>query len=68
MGHSAGAPLLDTAALDVSRLMTQKHARLYDRAFGDNPICWRKVSAVEHLHNKSEICVISLLNTARRQL
>ncbi|MEX1664153.1 alpha/beta hydrolase [Zhongshania arctica] len=47
-----GAILLDTAALDVSRLMTQKHARLYDRAFGDNPIYWRKVSAIEHLHNK----------------
>lgn len=47
-----GGILLDSAALDVSRIMNQKHAKLYDRAFGDAPNNWLKNSAIEHLHSK----------------
>lgn len=46
-----GGILLDSAALDVSRLMNQKHARLYDRAFGEDPNFWRKTSAIEYLNS-----------------
>lgn len=39
-----GTISLDTAALDVVKIMEEKHARLYDRAFGRNPEYWRSVS------------------------
>jgi arylformamidase len=46
-----GGILLDSAALDVSRLMSEDHPRLYDRAFGKNPNFWRKASAIEYLNS-----------------
>ncbi len=39
-----GTVLLDSAALDVVKIMENKHARFYDRAFGDNPVYWRAAS------------------------
>lgn len=39
-----GTISLDTAALDVVKIMEEKHTRLYDRAFGRNPEYWRSVS------------------------
>lgn len=36
--------VLDSAGFDVPRLMGEPHARLYDRAFGNNPAYWRTVS------------------------
>lgn len=44
-----GAVLLDSAALDVVQIMENKHARFYDRAFGDNPVYWRASSPVHSL-------------------
>jgi acetyl esterase/lipase len=39
-----GAIALDSAALDVAKIMRAKHARFYDRAFGDDPKYWRAAS------------------------
>lgn len=40
----AGAVLLDSAALDVVRVMQAPHLPLHDRAFGDDPSAWEAVS------------------------
>ena len=45
-----GTVSLDTAALDVEAIMTERHPRLYDRAFGDDPHYWRKTSPLRQLH------------------
>lgn len=39
-----GTVVLDSAALDVPRLMGARHLRLYDRAFGDDPAFWEATS------------------------
>jgi len=39
-----GAVLLDSAALDVMKIMEAKHARFYDKAFGDDPAYWKAAS------------------------
>lgn len=51
MKQLQGGILLDSAALDVTKIMSGKHSRLYDRAFGKDPVYWRKTSAIEHLHS-----------------
>lgn len=45
----AGTVLLDSAALDLPLLMSKRHPRLYDRAFGDDPDYWRDNSAYHAL-------------------
>lgn len=41
----AGTVALDSAAYDVSSIMERpNHPRLYDRAFGNDPLFWRKAS------------------------
>lgn len=45
-----GAVLLDSAAIDVPRIMQARHLRLYDRAFGDNPTEWQSVSPLHRLN------------------
>ena len=44
-----GAVLLDSAALDVPELMRQRHLRLYDAAFGDDPAYWKTNSPLHQL-------------------
>jgi acetyl esterase/lipase len=39
-----GAVALDSAALDVPRVMAARHPPLYDRVFGDDPAFWRAAS------------------------
>lgn len=39
-----GTISLDSAALDVAKVMEAKHARFYDRAFGRDPSFWRSAS------------------------
>jgi arylformamidase len=39
-----GAVALDTAALDVTKIMQARHAHLYDRAFGRDPAYWKQAS------------------------
>jgi arylformamidase len=42
--------VLDSAALDVPRIMQQRHLRLYDAAFGRNPAQWEAASPLHQLH------------------
>jgi acetyl esterase/lipase len=44
-----GAVILDSAALDIVQTMERPHARLYDRAFGTEPMYWREASPYHHL-------------------
>lgn len=39
-----GTVALDSGAYDVVEIMEERHFRLYDRAFGDNPAFWREAS------------------------
>lgn len=42
-----GTILLDSAALDVVQLMTNRHLPLYDAAFGSEPGTWRATSPLD---------------------
>lgn len=44
-----GTVLLDSAALDVDRIMTSRHMRFYDQAFGTDPSGWRAASPLHRL-------------------
>lgn len=44
-----GTVALDTAALDLERIMTARHPRFFDRVFGADPAYWRSVSPVSVL-------------------
>jgi arylformamidase len=44
-----GTIMLDSAALDVVQLMGQPHAALYDNAFGNDPLYWRRASPYHQL-------------------
>lgn len=39
-----GTVSLDSAAYDVDRIMEERHFKLYDEAFGKDPVFWQKVS------------------------
>lgn len=42
-----GTVALDSAAMDVARIMQSKHFGLYDPAFGTDPTYWRSVSPTQ---------------------
>ncbi len=44
-----GAISLDGGALDVPAIMEHKHPKLYDRAFGDDPVFWEAASPAHRL-------------------
>lgn len=44
-----GAVALDSAAMDVTKIMEQSHFRFYDEAFGSNPAYWEKASPARHI-------------------
>jgi arylformamidase len=44
-----GSVLLDSGALDVERLMQERHAGLFDDAFGKDPAFWRATSPLRQL-------------------
>jgi arylformamidase len=48
-----GTVSLDSGALDVPAIMTHRHARLYDEAFGDDPALWEASSPIHHLTKAS---------------
>ena len=48
-GRWAGTVVLDSAALDLSGLMQQRHPRFYDRVFGADPEKWRAASPTDRL-------------------
>lgn len=39
-----GSIYLDSGALNVEKIMSKRHPRLYDKAFGDDPALWRAAS------------------------
>ena len=45
-----GTVCLDSGAYDVVEIMTRRHARLYDRAFGRDPALWHAASPLRRLH------------------
>lgn len=47
-----GTIALDSAAYDVEAIMKGRHARLYDRAFGNDPAVWRANSPTLRVHGK----------------
>lgn len=44
-----GAVSLDSGAIDVEKIMTSKHPRLYDKAFGDDRKLWQAASPMRQL-------------------
>jgi acetyl esterase/lipase len=59
---------LDSAALDVSAIMRDKHARLYDRAFGKDPAYWEKVSPALQLKDAKRLPPILLVCSSLRRV
>jgi acetyl esterase/lipase len=60
-----GAVLLDSAALDVVALMSARHARLYDHAFGADPAFWRAASPY-HALAAGAPPILAVCSTERR--
>ncbi|HWU49391.1 MAG TPA: alpha/beta hydrolase [Asticcacaulis sp.] len=49
-GHAwRGTVVLDSAALDVASVMNKHHPKLYDDAFGKDPVYWANVSPAAQL-------------------
>lgn len=59
-----GAVLLDSAALDVVKIMEQRHAPLYDEAFGSDPAFWRRASPYHHL-SPAALPMLAVCSTQR---
>jgi acetyl esterase/lipase len=60
-----GTVSLDSAALDVVKVMESKHMRFYDRAFGRDQANWRLASPVHVLTNKA-IPLLAVCSTQRK--
>ena len=56
--------LLDSAALDVPRIMEAPHARFYDRAFGRDPAAWPAFSPYHQL-KRGGAPVLAVCSTGR---
>lgn len=52
-GPWLGTVALDSAALDVVRIMQSRHLPLYDRAFGSDPAGWLAVSPQQQLQARA---------------
>ncbi|HAH21340.1 MAG TPA: esterase [Candidatus Omnitrophica bacterium] len=59
-----GTVLLDSAALDVVKLMEEKHSRFYDRAFGSDPAYWR-ASSPFHALSETATPIVAVCSTRR---
>lgn len=53
-----GTIALDSAAMDVVKIMENRHLPLYDRAFGANPAYWRLASPAHRLKGKRKPMLI----------
>jgi acetyl esterase/lipase len=60
-----GTVSLDSAAMDVPRLMQASHLRLYDRAFGADPQAWRDASPL-HALSREGPPMLAICSTLRR--
>jgi arylformamidase len=56
---------LDSAALNVGKVMRAPHFRLYDRAFGEKPQFWRDVSPFDRVRGRSAAPVLLVCSTRR---
>ena len=43
----AGTVVLDSAVMDVTAVLQQRHPGFYDKAFGSDPAYWRKASPID---------------------
>lgn len=48
-----GTVALDSAAMDIERIMTARHFRFYDQAFGQDPAYWQALSPSRQLQADS---------------
>ena len=61
-----GTVSLDSGAIDVPRIMNNRHFRLYDQAFGKDPDYWHRASPLYRL--KAGAAPMLLVCSAQRQL
>lgn len=59
-----GSIILDSAAMDVTRIMKTSHYRLFDKAFGNNENYWLKTSPITQLE-KNSIPMLLVCSTRR---
>jgi len=59
-----GTVALDSAALDLERIMKARHMRFYDRVFGADPAYWRSVSP-SHVLASDAVPVLLVCSTQR---
>lgn len=57
--------MLDSGAVDVVTLMNMPHARLYDKAFGDNEALWQKTSLTHQLSTRAVPLMIVCSSTRK---
>lgn len=62
-----GTVALDSAAIDVEALMTRRHLRLYDAAFGQEPATWRALSPLHQLGDAATPLLLVCSSTRRDQ-
>lgn len=60
-----GTVALDSAALDVVKVMQSKHMKFYDRAFGSDRARWQSASPV-HVLNGKATPLLAVCSTQRR--
>jgi len=60
-----GTVMLDSAAMDVEKIMKARHPRFYDRAFGSDAAYWKKASPVWRLEGKAGP-VLAVCSTQRK--
>ncbi|WP_292932648.1 alpha/beta hydrolase [Noviherbaspirillum sp.] len=59
-----GTVALDSAALDVVRIMQGRHMRLYDQAFGGDPSYWKSVSPF-HALSSTAVPLLAVCSSRR---
>ncbi len=60
-----GTIALDSAAFDVSQIMSGRHFGLYDRAFGTDATYWRDASPVYRLKDKLSVPMLAVCSSRR---
>jgi acetyl esterase/lipase len=60
-----GTISLDSAALDVVKIMQGRHLQLYDEAFGSQPSDWRTASPYQQMHGRI-VPLLAVCSSRRR--
>lgn len=61
-----GTVALDSAAFDVEQIMRDRHYRLYDKAFGQDPVYWRAASPVWRLQ-QAGVPMLAVCSSKRKE-